>query len=252
MGANLTKIICGISVILLFLVVITGCSSLGQVQTREIKPVQPEVLPSGNGWWNARFHMNWPPNTDPIWYMDLYLAHQVILPLLQAHQNDIHLWRFHRRAVRDDAGRQFSFIFYASPRTARNIFQTLQSDPMVGNMKVSDVIDDIIYDDPAKLTRPNIEDTSDKNWPISIQKAWPYYIMGVSQMWLNLVAQVADDKLKNDSPSSIKEIETFYKQVNETVTDLWQKQGRHVFMHHLNALFEYKPLIYWEKRYMTF
>ena len=36
MGANLTKIICGISVILLFLVVITGCSSLGQVQTREI------------------------------------------------------------------------------------------------------------------------------------------------------------------------------------------------------------------------
>jgi hypothetical protein len=241
-----------LSVIFISLVVIIGCSSLGQVQTREIKPLQPDVLPSGNGWWYARFRLNWPPNTDPIWYMDLYLAHQVILPLLQAHQNDIHLWRFHRRAARDGAGRQFSFIFYASPRTARNIFQTLQSDPMAVNMKSGGVIDDIVCDNPAELTRPNIEDTSDKNWPVSIQKAWPYYIMGVSQMWLSLIAEVAEDDLKSDPASSIEEIETFYKQVNETVTDLWQKQGRHAFMHHLNALFGYEPLIYIEKRYLTF
>ena len=236
----------------LFLTIITGCSALGPVQTQKIKPIQPEVLPAGNGWWFARFRMNWPPNSDPIWYMDLYLAHQVIMPLLQVHQKDLHLWRFHRRAARDGAGRQFSFIFYTSPRTARSIFQALRSDPMVGNMKFAGVIDDIVYDDPTKLTRPNIEDTSDKNWPVSIQKTWPYYIMGVSQMWLNLIVQVADDNLKSGSPSSIKDIETFYKQVNETMTDLWQNQGRHAFMHHLNALFEYKPLIYWEKRHMTF
>jgi hypothetical protein len=252
MGANLTKIIYGISAILLLLVVITGCSSLGHVQTREIKPLSPAALPAGNGWWYARFRINWPPETDAIWYMDLYLAHQVILPLLQAHQSDIQLWRFHRRSARDGAGRQFSFIFYASPQTARNIFQTLQTDPMVSDMKSTGVIDDVVCDDPAKLIRPNIEDTSDKNWPVSIQKTWPYYIMGVSQMWLNLIAQVADDNMKSGSPSSIKEIETFYKQVDETMTDLWQKQGRHAFMHHLNALFGYKPLIYWEKRYLTF
>jgi hypothetical protein len=119
-------------------------------------------------------------------------------------------------------------------------------------MKFAGVIDDVVCDDPEKLTRPNIEDTSDKNWPVSIQKTWPYYIMGVSQMWLNLIAQVADDNMKSDSPSSIKEIETFYKQVDEIMTELWQKQGRHAFMHHLNALFGYKPLIYYEKRYLTF
>ena len=235
-----------------FLVVMAGCTSLGQVQIRETTPLQPDVLPVGNGWWYARFRMNWPPNTDPVWYMDLVIAHQVILPLLQAHQNDIYLWRFHRRASRDGAGRQFSFIFYASPRTAQNIFQTLQSDPMIANMKFAGVIDDIVCDDPDKLARPNIEDASDKNWPVSIQKTWPYYIMGVSQMWLNLIVQVADDNMKSDSPASVKEIETFYTQVNETITELWQKQGRHAFMHHLNALFGYKPLIYWEKRYMTF
>ena len=237
---------------LIFLVVITGCSFFGRNQTREVKAFQSDVLPAGYSWWRARFRLNWPPNTDPVWHMDLYIAHQVILPVLQAHQNDIHLWRFHRRAARDGAGRQFSFLFYAAARTARNIFETLQSDPMIGKMKFAGVIDAVVYDDPVKLTRPEIEDTSDKNWPISIQKAWPYYIMGVSQMWSSLIAQVADDNLKSDPPASIKEIEVFYKQVNETVTDLWQKQGRHAFMHHLNALFGYEPLIYWEKRYLNF
>ena len=76
--------------------------------------------------------------------------------------------------------------------------------------------------------------------------------MGVSQMWLNLIAQVAGDNLRSDPPLSIEEIEAFYKQVNQTVTDLWQKQGRHAFMHHLNALFGYEPMIYWEKRYLNF
>ena len=123
---------------------------------------------------------------------------------------------------------------------------------MSGNLKSTGLIDEVVYDDPTKLTRPDIEDTSDKNWPVSIQKAWPYYIMGVSQMWLNLITQVADDNLKSEPHSSVKEIETFYSQVNETVTDLWQKQGRHAFMHHLNALFGYEPLIYYEKRYLTF
>ena len=239
-------------VFLFCFIFIVGCSPLGQIQTPEIKPLQPEVLPSGNGWWYARFRLNWPPDTDPVWYLDLYIAHRIVMPILQAHQNDIQLWRFHRRAGRDGAGRQFSFIFYTTPRTARKVFQTLKSNPIAENMKFSGVIDDVVYDDPAELTRPNIEDTSDKNWPVSIQKAWPYYIMGVSQMWLDLIVQVADNKMENNSATSINEIELFYKQVDETITELWQKQGRHAFMHHLNALFGYKPLIYWEKRHLTF
>ena len=235
-----------------FLFVLTGCSSLGPVQTQEMRPVQPEILDSGNGWWYARFRMNWPPDTEPVWYPDLYIAHRIVLPVLKAHRNDIHLWRFHRRAARDGAGRQFSFIFYSTPRTARNVFQTLQSNLIADHMKNSGVIDDVVYDEPVELIRPDIEDTSDKNWPVSIQKAWPYYIMGVSQMWLELIVQIADNKMKTNSFASIREMEMFYRQIDETMTNLWQKQGRHAFMHHLNALFGYKPLIYYEKRYLSF
>lgn len=237
---------------LLLLAIVAGCSSLGQVQTRQVKPLKPRVLPAGYGWWHASFRLHWPPDTKPTWYMDLYLAHQVILPQLKQYENEIYLWRFHRRAGRDDAGRMFSFIFYASPQTAENVLNGIKFDPSLDKLKLAGVIDHAGFDDPAKITRPNIEDTGDKRWPTSLQKAWPYYIMGASQMWLNLIAEIAAENLTDKAPASIAEIETFYQQVNETITELWQKEGRHAFMHHLNALFEYEPLIYWEKRSMTF
>ena len=238
---------------ILLLVIIAGCSSFGQVQSPEIKPLMTRELPSGHGWWFARFRMPWPPDTKPIWHMDLYLAHQVILPKLEQYKQDISLWRFHRRAGRDGGGRQFSFIFYSSPQTAQHIFSALKTDPLVNNLKLAGVLDQDVYDATTRITRPNIEDTGDKNWPTSIQKSWPYYIMGASEMWLNLIAEIAAENLTdNRQPASIAEIESFYQQVNQTITELWQKEGRHAFMHHLNALFEYKPLIYWEKQYLTF
>ncbi len=230
----------------------SGCSSLGQVQPHEVKPVAPAELPSGNGWWRVRFRMNWPADTEPVWHMDLYLAHQVIRPLLDKNKADINLWRFHRRAKRDLAGRQFTFFFYAPPRTAQQIFDALQSNPILIDTASAGVIDDIVYDNPADITRPGIDDASDKSWPLVIQRNWPYYITGVSQMWLHLVVEVAERDLKDHRPASLEEIDAFYRQVDETVTELWQKNGRHAFLHHLNAVFEYQPLIYWEKRYMDF
>ena len=230
----------------------SGCANLGPVHEHEVKPVAPEELPSGNGWWRVRFRMNWPPDTDPVWHMDLYIAHQVIMPLLEKNKNDIYLWRFHRRSKRDGAGRQFTFYFYSAPRTARQIFDALQSNPILIDTASAGVIDDIVYDNPVNIKRPDIDDTSDKNWPLPIQKTWPYFITGVSQMWLNLVAEIADRDLKDHRPASLGEIEAFYRQVDETVTELWQKNGRHAFLHHLNAVFGYEPLIYYEKRFMNF
>ena len=111
---------------------------------------------------------------------------------------------------------------------------------------------EVVYSNPAEIKRPNIEDTSDPKWPDSIQNTWPYYITGVSRMWLNLVAEIADKDLEDDPPASQEEIDAFYRQVEESVTELWQNKGRHAFMHHLNAIFRYEPMIYYEKRFMNF
>ena len=240
------------AILLFLLIVLTGCTSLGRVQKHEIKPIPPTELPSGSGWWYVRFRMNWPPETEAVWHMDLYLAHQVIMPLLEEHKDNILLWRFHRRAARDKTGRQFSFIFFSSPQAAQTIITQLKMNPLVADLKSAGVLDRVLYDNPERITRPNIEDTSDKNWPISVQRAWPHYIEGVSQMWLDLIAEIAGEKLENTAPASLEEIEAFYQQINDKITNLWQEDGRHAFMHHLNALFGYKPLIYYEKLYLNF
>ncbi len=234
------------------LLLIAGCSSMGRVQPPPIKPLKPAALPAGDGWWYARFRLNWPADTDPLWYPDLFIAHQVVSPLLKQYQKDIVLWRFHRRAVRDAGGRQFSFIFYCPAATAKNIFAAISADAQVNAMKSAAVIDQVVYDRPEVITRPNIEDTSDKSWSPAIQKSWPYYIMGASRMWLNLIAEVAAQNLQGAPPSTLPEIEAFYQKVDKKIADLWRQQGRHAFMHHLNALFGYQPLIYWKKQYMTF
>lgn len=238
---------------LVLTVAITGCTSFQQVKMRQIKPSSPEMLSSEEyGWWYARFRMNWPQDTEARWYMDLFVAHQIILPVLNKFENDIYLWRFHRRAARDKAGHQFSFIFYASPSTAYNIYQNLSNDTLLTEIKFAGLIIEDIYDDPSFVSKPNIEDTSDKNWSSPIQEAWPYYIMGVSQMWLNLIRDIADDHANGSMPATIAEIEEFYQAVNTSLTELWEKEGRHAFLHHLNALFGYEPLVVYEKRLLKF
>ena len=240
-------------VLLLFLsFILSGCASVGQGKSQEVKPIKYEELPIGNGWWYARFRLAWPPDTEPEWHMDLYIAHQVILPLLQSNKDDIRLWRFHRRAARDKSGRQFSFIFYSSPQMAQHIFETLRTDANIVNMKFSGIIDQDLYDNPVNITRPNLEDTSDRHWPVSIQKSWPWYIMGASQMWLNLITEVVTENMEEPPPATMTEIDAFYKRIDGIVSNMWEEDGRHAFMHHLNAIFEYKPLIYYEKKYFKF
>ncbi|GAA4959031.1 hypothetical protein GCM10025791_44900 [Halioxenophilus aromaticivorans] len=59
-----------------------------------------------------------------------YLADQVVEPMLTAMAEPIALWRFHRRAGRDKAGHQFSFMFYTDDGTAQQVFTRLEQHPL--------------------------------------------------------------------------------------------------------------------------
>ena len=95
----------------------------------------------------------------------------------------------------------------------------------------------VTVDDVTSITRPNIEDTSDDNWPLSVQKTWPAMIMGASRMWLDLVSDLASRE------SSIGGLEAKYKKVQDDITRIWSEQGQHAILHHLNAVYAYQPLL---------
>jgi hypothetical protein len=232
--------------------VFLGCATTGPGKSAEMIKPPPAEIASSDGWWSARFQIHWPPEEEPAWHMDLLIAHKIIAPVLLQYQDRIRLWRFHRRAVRDGTGHQFSFIFYASAETAFQVFDILRSNALLTKMANSGRIIAEVYDNPDRITKPRVKDTSDPNWPSSVQKSWPYFIMGVSQMWLNLISETVADLPTADASLSLDEYEQFYIEVNATVTLLWEINGRHAFLHHLNALFGYKPVIFYEKRMLKF
>ena len=180
-------------------VILTVLSSLVLgVGCAPVRPVTLPSLPSPDvelakqssevttyNWWSAGYHMKWPERAEPSWHLDMWVAHQVMGPLLARYQADIPLWRFHRRAARDRAGHLFRFRFYASQQTARAIYQTLQADEQLLKLQQDGWIVKLAYDDLHDLNKPNIEDMSDRKWPLPIQQSWPYFIMGTSQMWLD-------------------------------------------------------------------
>ena len=96
-------------------------------------------------------------------------------------------------------------------------------------------------DDPVNPTRSAISATSDRNWPDSIQNSWPYFIMGVSLMWLDLLEQTVDlDELgaRNSIPGRLE----YYSDIHDQLTALWKQVGRHAMFHHINAIYGYEPL----------
>ena len=241
-----------LAVLLIFsMMVIAGCATMGPAKSAEPVAPPPEIA-SAEGWWFARFQLQWPEEEPVSWHWDLLIAHKIMAPAMEQSKGSIRLWRFHRRAARDQAGHQFSFIFYASAETAYQIFDALRSNALLAEMKSAGVIIADIYDHPDKIGKPRINDTSDANWPSALQKSWPYYIMGVSQMWLNLITETVMDMPQPSAALSLDENEQLYKEVNAIITSLWEINGRHAFLHHLNAMFGYKPIIFYEKLMLTF
>jgi hypothetical protein len=194
------------------------------------------------GWWYARFRIKWPENTEPYWHIDLLIAQEIIAPVINQHGKDIFIWRFHRRAARDTEGHQFSLTFYSSPETAKQVFKILRSDLLLKRLKRSGVIIQDIYDNPEKIIAPDIRDTSDGHWSAPVRRAWPFFIMGVCQMWLSLIVEISEGIPEKQKGSSLKKMLSFYQQVNEILKNLWRDEGCHSMLHHLNAIFGYEPI----------
>ena len=215
-----------------------GCASSGPTRLQPpagAAPGKPAV-----GWWYESFKIDWPEGQPPAWSMDLLIAHRIVSPVLRRYEKDILLWRFHRRAARDNVGHQFSFIFRTTAPKAREIYAAIGSDAVLRKLLAKGLVEKVVTDDTGKIARPEIQDTSDRAWSPPLQKAWPYFIMGVSRTWLDLITQYAE--AAREKPGSIPAMQEFYSKIDQQVEAAWRNEGGHAFLHHLNALFGYGPV----------
>lgn len=229
---------------------LSGCASVCRTGPAGPLPFERETEKATAGWWYAQFQIRWPPGEEPCWYVDTMIAHRIVAPVLSRYGKKITLWRFHRRAGRDEAGHQFSFIFHSTPATARKVYGAIESNGLLKEMKTAGLIVRDTREDTGRITRPGYGDTSDPAWSKPLRTAWPYFIMGASRTWLDLIEQFAGDG--REKPSGFDDMESFYRGIDQSVRETWEKEGAHAFLHHLNAVFGYEPLIVYRKHQMRF
>ncbi len=239
------KIVHPFFLVLLSVLFLANCAAmkgLGHVPKDTPSSTYPFIAEdSDSGWWHARYRFNWPLGEEPSWHLDALAANEIIKPTLQRHRNDILLWRFHRRASRDGAGHQLSFIFFSSSSAAQKIFMHLDSHEVIERLESNEVLILKRYDEVQRSKKPNVEDTSDPHWPRDLQKAWPWFIMGVSETWLGLISRRAEELHVEANELTAQELKHAYLRVHDEVSQQWRNHGAHAFVHHLNALFGYEP-----------
>lgn len=218
-----------------------GCASVSPVvesaDERAEEAALSGTLPEGEGWWYARFHFDWPEDEAVRWYLGTLIGGEVIAPIFDEYYRDVYIWRIHRRASRDGHGHVFSFIFYSTPQGAQRIYRAIQEHAVVKSLLENGRLTRVSVDDVTRITRPDIEDTSDEGWPLPVQKTWPAMIMGASRMWLDLVSELASAESGDDG------LEAKYQKVQDNVTRIWREQGQHAVLHHMNAVYAYQPLL---------
>ena len=220
------------------ILVLSACVATGSaplVEQQQQTQVEPKSKPE-NGWYAVRFSIFWEKGQEPQWYIGALIAGEIISPLLQQSQQNIACWRIHRRAVRDKAGHVLSFIFYSSQADAAMIYQGFKDHKLLTELRTQHQIDRVEYDALYRNVQTKIADTSDPDWPENMRSTWPFFMMGVSHMWLEQIRA-----FKKETPNE-SDMQPRYITIQSKLTELWQQQGQHALLHHLNALYAYEPL----------
>lgn len=205
-------------------------------------PAHIEFEESGKGWWRVYFHLAWDREKEPDWHLDALLADQVMAPVIARAEARISLWRFHRRAARDGAGHRFSFHFYADPETAEAVNNDVTRSPLTARLLDAGIVIETRLAGVDDAKAEDIGAASDPAWPDAVMRGWPWFIMGVSQSWLRLIAEVKADRPPPEG-TALDDVLEYYRGIHDEVSTLWREHGQHAYLHHLNAVFGYQLLI---------
>ncbi len=193
-------------------------------------------------WWDVGISIARAEDAQTLWHVDTLLADQLFRPIIKELGPRLKVWRFHRRARRDERGHLFRFFFYSDIATAELVNERVEAATLLSWLRDQKVVKRVSPVDTATPTRPGLGDRSDRGWPPEIKASWPYFAMGVSQSWLALIEQARAANPAAE-PHSAENLLADYKNTNDQVTALWREQAQHAYLHHLSALFGYQPVL---------
>lgn len=138
-------------------------------------------------------------------------------------------------------GHQFSLLFYADPLTAEQLIADVKGSALLRELLEAGFVTQLEAPCRTSGTRTEIEGASDPNWEMPLQRTWPYFAMGMSAHWLALIRELTREHPLDTADAN--EIVAHYADMDAQISRLWREQGGHAYLHHLNAMFAYEPIL---------
>lgn len=235
---------CAVAMLAL-LVLLTGCATTPEPAGPDGQVVRslPETQPIWQFW---RFQFARADDGSARTYLDYLVADQLLYDAVLAHQDAIQLWRFHRRWPQDPTGHQLTLRVYAPAYVGREISRSLAENPLIATLMDQGYLVRWRIDGPQRSAATDPAATSDLRWSVDVQREWPYFIMGVSRFWAGLVRAEALARSTTD------DLHERYRAVEEAMLAYWRNDARHALLHHLNGIFGYAPLEYYDGSLLRF
>lgn len=222
---------------------LSACTRVVVVDTpmQDLPTASIAAADASEDWWDVDFTMAWNREDPPDTFLDLLVADQVCAPALAAVGEQIRLWRFHRRYAPDAIGHRLRLRVYTDKASAERLLEHIRDSSVLQWLESDEWVDSVEMIRRDRPEDPPIARASDSSWPPAIQASWPWFIMGVSQTWLVLIKEVsAEHPFEDTSKWALLE---HYRQVDEIIAEQWRMYGQHAYLHHLNALFAYRPVM---------
>ena len=190
-------------------------------------------------WYTFRFRFRWDGSSVPKWWLDLFIVDTVVRDLVDRHKASIRFWRFHRRAQNDAGGHTLSFFVYTDEHVSKSMNEAASAHQSIILLRENDLLADYRKENSGT----EIEAASDPCWSKELRDAWPSYVMGISNMILELVSVIKSQREEPDGNAGIDGLATYYESVSARLAAIWQNEGSHALLHHLNAMFGYVPVL---------
>jgi len=186
------------------------------------------------------------------WPKEIFKADSTLHYLLAAevfskYTADVVLWRFSRYhySFNDIV---MKFKFYTQEYIFNRIKEDILKDKIILKLKKEKLIK--ISIEKATESDERIGSDRDVNWNYEISESWPYFINGLSKMWLNMILLKKEKYLKENYITIDYDIDKMslgtligtYQVIMDLVAEDWISSGSHAVYHHANALFGYRPV----------
>jgi len=200
-------------------------------------------------WHRINFKIKLGQNTKAKFYIDLIIIDLLIYPTIKKFEDIIELWSFHRSFHAEDEkeGQRLKFNFYTTKEEAKEILDFVKNNEFYTIIKNNFLDTNYLKEINLEFigTEENskkIEAISDREWPLEIQKSWPYYIRGVCKMLITMIESIKINKSVQISKNNSEKLGEYYEDIEKELNKKWFEKGSHAFFHHLWGVFGYTPL----------